>query len=52
VSDEKTNVSKPLLTHRNRRMTASKPGAGGTSGTTARPTGASSTRKLTACSPG
>lgn len=52
VSDEKTNVSESLITHRNRRMTASKPGAGGIPGTKATTLVSPSARKRPACCPG
>ena len=49
VSDEKANMCEPLLTHRNRRISTSKPGAVGTPGTKVCRSGSPSAEKLTAC---
>jgi hypothetical protein len=52
VCDEKTNMCKPLLTHRNHPKLASKPGVRELPGTKARPYGVSSARRRPACCPG
>jgi hypothetical protein len=52
VCDEKTNMCKPLLTHRKHPKLVSKPGAGEPSGTKTRHSGVSSARRRPACWPG
>ncbi len=52
VGDEKTNMCKPLLTHRDYQMVASKPGRAFSPGTTARLRGVPSARELPVCGPG
>lgn len=52
VSDEKTNTSEPLLTHRKVVTMAPKPGAQLTPGTKVRSSGAPSARRRPVCCPG
>jgi len=52
VSDEKTNASEPLLTHRKVVMTTPKPGAQLTPGTKVHLGGAPSARRRPVCCPG
>jgi hypothetical protein len=52
VCDEKTNMCEPLLTHRQKLKTASKPRQACGLGTKARPCGVPSARELPVCGPG
>ncbi len=52
MCDEKTNVCEPLLTHRNRKLMASKLGADGTPGIKACPGGMPWARRRAVCCPG